>query len=787
LNGVSVLSTYRVQLNKNFGFREMIEHLDYFSELGVTHLYLSPILRARPGSTHCYDVFDFSVINEELGGEEWFRRLAQEAKQRGLGLIVDIVPNHMALENPYMLDVLEKGRSSEYADFFDIDWNRSDRVLLPVLEERDLKQALEYMKIETIGGRVLLDYKGLKLPLSVKADEASRLQAEPGGSRTYIGELLDKQFYTLIYWKDSAQRINYRRFFEVNGLIAIREEEPRVFLDVHKKIFELVEAGLVSGVRVDHPDGLMNPEEYFHRLREKVGDIYVVAEKILAGDEKLRKWEIDGTTGYDFLRDVNSLLVDSDGEEPLKRVYQAVVGAVNVETEIVKAKRDVLKQLFQGDVSRICGYFGDASNHTREAVELLLESMPVYRTYFSNRRPPDEEDLKILGKLVHCSAVGEVLKFVHSEAMHRLQQLEPAVMAKGFEDTFFYRYNLLISLNEVGGDPTGFGLNCGEFHVRNLGREIFWPRTMLTTGTHDTKLSEDVRARINVLSEVPDEWGQRVNEWMKLNRSLKSAGFPDKNDEYRFYQVLLGTWNGYSKEYEERLVGYMLKAVKEAKTHTSWLNANEQYEQATSSFVRAALGNEEFMNSFISFSKGIATQGALNSLTQTVIKLTAPGVPDIYQGNETMSFSMVDPDNRRPVHFIELRKNLESVREARPENLLANLLDGKLKHYIVWKLLNLRKLKPQAFTAYTPLLPSGTKSKHLCAYSRTGLTVVVSRLTAKLPYPPIGRVWAETKIKLKGTHLDVLTGDRKVFNGETDVSSVLDKIPVAVLMKEDRP
>lgn len=774
-----------MQLNKDFGFRELIEHLHYFSELGVTHLYISPILRARPGSTHCYDVFDFSVVNEELGGETWFRRLAQEAKKKGLGLLVDIVPNHMALENPYMLDVLEKGRDSEYADYFDIDWDYSNQVLLPILEE-DLEQALQNIKIEIFGESALLNYKGLKLPLNSKSTTEVLNRVKKGEVLPNIRDVLGQQFYRLMYWKDAAQKINYRRFFEVNGLVALRQEEYKVFLDTHKKIFELVEQGLVSGIRVDHPDGLMNPEEYFRGLRKRVGGIYVVAEKILSGNEDLREWEIDGTTGYDFLRDVNSLFVDSDNEESMKAVYRAIVGVFDAEAETVRSKQDVLDQLFQGDVSRICDHiYKHTGQRLKETVELLLESMPVYRTYFSSGKSPDKRDLNTLAGILRFRDVEEVLGLMCSEVMYKLQQFEPAVMAKGFEDTFFYRYNLLVSLNEVGGDPTRFGLSCGEFHLRNLLRETLWPRTMITTSTHDTKLSEDVRARINVLSEVPDEWSQKVNEWVALNEHLKSDGFPDKNDEYRFYQVLLGTWNGYSAEYEERMVAYMLKAIREAKVHTSWLNTNERYEQATSTFVRETLRNADFMKSFTHFWRKIAVHGALNTLAQTVIKLTSPGVPDIYQGNETMSFSMVDPDNRRRVNFADLRENLNLIKESRPEQLLSNILDGKLKHYIVWRLLNLRRTKPQAFASYSPLLPRGEKKMHLCTYSRTGLTVVVPRLTTKLPYPPIGNFWAGTTVKLSGTHLDALTSDEKMFDGEAQVSLLLDKLPVAVLIKKN--
>jgi len=712
--------SYRIQLNKEFNFSNLISILDYLHDLGVEWLYLSPILQARKGSTHGYDVYDFKKVSEDLGGEEKFLELCKEARKRGMKIIVDIVPNHMALENPYLLDFL-RNSNSKYRKFFDFD---GDKIVLPILGEEDLSK----LKIVEEKGEKFLDYQGLKLPLI--------------GEGKDIKELLKKQNYELVYWK-RFDKINYRRFFDVNGLIGIRQEDEEVFNEYHEKIFELKDC--IDGLRVDHIDGLLNPRKYLEMLREKMGnDKYIVVEKILSPKEKLRDWKIDGTTGYDFMRDVNLLFVNSKNEGKFKEIYEDFVGQkVNLEEEKIKAKIDVINQLFYGDVDRILRKLKELTGREikKESLVKFLSCLNVYRTYITE----DEIEWEDIEEIKEC-ADESILDLINErKGMMILQQLEDPIMAKGYEDTLFYRYNLLVSLNEVGSDLK-FGISCEEFHARNMERELFWPNTMIDTSTHDTKLSEDARSRINALSNFPEEWRNLIKRWSTINEKYKVKGYPIRNDEYRFYQVLLGTWNGYSKEYEDRLVNYMIKAIREEKINTSWLNPNQEYEDATINFVRRVIKDEEFLSSFIPFFKKINKVGSIYSVEQVIIKLTSPGLPDIYQGNETLTYLMVDPDNRRKVDFNTLAEMLKEVKSEDPVTLFKNEEFGKLKLYVTWKLLNLRRDRKELFKGYRPIKLNG------CGFERNGLITLVTF------YP-----FENFEVKVKGKYIGII--DSSVHEG----------------------
>ncbi|ARM76185.1 malto-oligosyltrehalose synthase [Acidianus manzaensis] len=746
--------SYRLQLNKDFNFEDVINLLDYFQKLGVEYLYLSPILQARKNSMHGYDVFDFTKVNEELGGEEKFKELAKKAKEKGLKIIVDIVPNHMALENPYLMDILKNGKNSKYSNFFDIE---GDKIVLPILGE-PLKEALSQnkLKIEEEGREKFLDYYGLKLPLQ--------------GEGNSIKELLEKQNYILTYWKD-FEKINYRRFFDVNGLIALREENRNVFEAVHSKIFELVSKGYIQAIRVDHIDGLLKPKEYLEWLREKVGkDVLIYVEKILSSNEKLRKeWPINGTTGYDFLRDINLLFIDRDNEEIFKQIYEEFVGEELIEAiNKRKAKEDVIKQLFEGDIIRVSNQIEKLTGKNyRLDIEKFLPCMEVYRTYI-DEQDISWEDLEEIKKAIECSP--RILTLIsNKKAMMYLQELEDPIMAKGYEDTFLYRDNTLISLNEVGSDRK-FGITCEEFHVRNIEREELWSKTMITTSTHDTKFSEDVRARLNALSRIPKEWKEKVFYWNLIAQKYKRNGNPSRNDEYRLYQALLGSFTEFSEEYEKRIINYMIKAVREEKIKTSWVNVNEEYENDLINFIRNILKDQEFLNSFIPFWKKINRAGAINSVSQTILKVTSPGLPDTYQGNETLTYLLVDPDNRIKVDFNKLKQKLEEVIRENPKELLKSVEDGRLKLYVTWKLLNFRKENPEFFKGYSPILIKGEKNANFCSFERNNLIVLA-------PLNPFDLSFENTEIEIQNKVKNIITDE------EGKVEELIKDFPFGVFIK----
>ncbi|MBO8128757.1 MAG: malto-oligosyltrehalose synthase [Peptococcaceae bacterium] len=931
-------ATYRLQFNRQFRFSDARALVPYLQALGITDLYASPLLKARQGSPHGYDVTDPTRLNPELGGEEAFSALAESLKQHGMGLLLDIVPNHMAAssENPWWVDVLRHGPDSPYSSYFDVDWHPArpgltGKVLIPILgapygktlENRELTLTLaengfwvcyhewrlplsprSYHRIlryrleelaKTLGAghpavRELKNLAGSPDELCDRAafqrvverlwqlyyaypeikkfiDENLRLlngRKEDPASFDRLDRILSEQAYRLAFWRVAREEINYRRFFDVSELVSLRMEDGQVFSSTHALVLQLAGAGQVTGLRVDHIDGLHDPTTYLERLQNRLSSgvgrsgFYVVAEKILSGEEELpRDWPVYGTTGYDFLNTVNGLFVDGQGAAVLDKIYCRLTGSEADFTSVVLAqKRRVMKKLFAGEVrtlARSLGRLAERDRHGRDLTLTQLEDalvevtarLPVYRTYLRDFTIT-ARDRRYIERTVGAAgeqhpALGPAFDFLRRVLLlefpdylpaeqrqdwlrfvMRWQQFTGPIMAKGFEDTALYVYNRLVSLNEVGGDPGTTGIPVAEFHRRNKKRQERWPHTLNATSTHDTKRSEDVRARVNVLSEIPAVWAERLEHWCRLNQSKKPVvngkGVPDGNMELLVYQTLLGAWPLREEEvpaFKERLQAYLVKAAREGKVHTSWLDLDTGYEDALKNFVASILEPEEenrFLEDFTSFQKFIAYYGALNSLAQVLVKITSPGVPDFYQGTELWNFSLVDPDNRRPVDFKKRAQLLTALQEEEKKSgplvlaqkLLASWRDGHIKLYLTYKALHFRRAHRELFAAgeYLPVETKGSRYEHVCAFARragsTWALVVVPRLLVRLQTtrravgagdvppeelptaPPLGEpVWDETGLILPAQCPDrwrnVLTGETVTASPGTDslVGSVL--------------
>jgi (1->4)-alpha-D-glucan 1-alpha-D-glucosylmutase len=908
-------ATYRLQFNSDLTFSDAVELVPYLADLGASDLYASPLARARSGSTHGYDVVDPGVLNPELGTPEDWERMVRELHDRGMGLLLDIVPNHMGLgsENWWWLDLLENGPASPFARFFDVDWNpavRSElrgKVLLPVLgdhyravlERGELELAFDpnegsfsatyyehrfpldpgtYPLILEKDGApqlesLLRDFRTLPerdagverdtsgpkrrlARLCARSSRAARAVEESvrrtNGAPEALHGVLEAQAYRLAYWRVAGDEINYRRFFAVNDLAGLRVEDERVFEETHRLVLDLVEGGSVSGLRIDHPDGLYDPTGYLRRLQRRVAPqkgnrLYILVEKIPAHHERLRDdWPVAGTTGYEFMNLVNGLLVDPTGEAGIEKAYRRFVGGeMDFEEVLYDRKRLVMKTVLASELEalahlllRISDYglrtYDFTANALREALSEVVARFPVYRTYITaagvsetDRRYIEEAVSRARGR--SGSTDTTVLDLIHDALLLRLegpeeyrdlvvrfamkfQQYTGPVMAKGTEDAALYVYNRLVSLNEVGGEPDRFGVSVLAFHRTNAERAERWPHAMLSSSTHDTKRSEDVRARINALSELPGEWHDRLVRWASLGdpRRPGTDAAPSRNDEYLLYQTLLGAWplgeldEEGLVEFRERILGYMRKAVREAQVRTSWMDPDKDYEGALARFVEALLSPDApFLREFLPFQRRVARLGAVNSLAQTLLKLTAPGVPDVYWGNELWDFSLVDPDNRRPVDF-ELRKgllaDLESLDPSGARTLLEDgaWQDGRPKLYLTWRALGLRRASPLLFESggYIPLETSGERAGRLVAFARRrgpeAAITVVPRLLAPLmsadgPLLPDPGAWSGTALRLSGelaeaTYRNVLTGE-EVKTGEASLPAreLLRSFPVALL------
>jgi len=899
-------ATYRLQLNAGFTFDDVRRIAPYLAELGISDVYASPILRARRGSSHGYDVVDATALNPELGTEEDFSALHEELQRLGIGLLLDVVPNHMAAseENAWWMSVLENGPHSRFLHYFDIDWSpvtahgqTVNKVLLPILG-RPYGEALESQEIKLAfdADGFFFTYYDKRLPLApssyrlilrdcvdsmpqegvaielrelvqtdgsvpnskflketirriYESDEEfrasldgaiERINGEGGKPESFnaLDALLDSQWYRLAYWRIASEKINYRRFFDVTELVGVRVEDPEVFEARNRKTLELIAEGKVTGLRIDHIDGLFDPIGHMRKMQLRLGGsgddpFYMVLEKILEHDEELPKaFPVDGTTGYDFLDSLNALFVDPAGLGELDAFYRAFTGHGESFDDICyERKKKVIAELFSGEMRALAKRLSALAMSDRNArdfapTELLAAltevtaSLEVYRTYIGDGDVSDADRRSIRSAVARAreragAALDQRLfaflervllidppSYVAEERESWLtfvrswQQFTGRVMAKGVEDTAFYNYNRLISLNEVGGNPgrdAGFD-PIAEFHARNVRCAGEWPHTLNATSTHDTKRSEDVRARINVLSEIPALWTRQVRKWSKMNAPLRTDGIPHPNEELLLYQTLAGMWPVDEEELPsigDRLRQFLEKAAREAKTHTSWIAPNAAYEQALLRFGAAVIGEAAFCEDFVRFQRRIAFHGALNALAQVVLKATAPGVPDFYQGSELWDLSLVDPDNRRPVDYERRSSLLRKIKSADERGsldintLLRRWPDGRAKLYVTWKALDLRARRRRLFAEgdYEPL-DAGT---NVCAFMRSAgderILVAVPRLTTQLVRPgtmPLADVWGDARLAAGGSWRNIFTG--AAIDGKSlALRDLFAAFPVAVL------
>jgi (1->4)-alpha-D-glucan 1-alpha-D-glucosylmutase len=937
-------ATYRVQLNGSFTFPDAAGIVSYLDELGVSHLYASPYTRSREGSSHGYDVVDHNELDPEVGGAGGYERLAGALSERGMGQVLDFVPNHMGVgpDNERWLDVLENGPASPHAHFFDVDWYPANRralhgrILLPVLGDH-YRQILEggelVLEFDSEAGSLSARYYEHRCPLDprtyplvleeapegeagselaslatafgnlpdrentdpasveerardarIHRERLSRLCAESPQAARHVKEqverlnedkealhrVLEEQAYRLAYWRVSSDEINYRRFFSIDDLAGVRVEDQRVFDAIHKLVLDLVGKGEVDGLRIDHIDGLYDPKDYLERLQAAAGaalgesgsgqHVYLLVEKILAGHERLpEEWPVAGTTGYEFAETLNGLFVDPAGERGLERAYRRFIGGdypggLQFEEVLYRSKSHAMRTELASELNVLSRRLLAISEGTelvegirvprrrydftinvlREALAEVVAAFPVYRTYIRGGEVSEDDRRYVEWAVSRAekrsdaadkSSFGFIRRILFGEDespeardfVMRLQQYTGPVMAKGMEDTALYVFNRLSSLNEVGGEPERFGVKVDEIHRENAERARRWPHAMLSTSTHDTKRSEDVRTRIDALSEMPEEWRGRLASWARLNRRHRRdtarGQAPSRNDEYLLYQTLLGAWPFEDpdeedlEEFRERVEGYMLKAVREAEVRTSWTNADEEYEAALSGFVRAVLEPDgDFMREFLPFAHRVARIGALSSLSQTLLKLTAPGVPDVYQGNDLWDLSLVDPDNRRPVDYELRRSMLADLREryaadgaGTARSLLANdsWRGGSPKLHLTWRALSLRREREELFRdgEYRPLEVKGPMAGHLVAYARRlgdeAAVVVAPRLWTPLAPQtgllPDAALWEETTVELPEgllrDYYNALTGETLgASNYRLSIAKALKSFPAALLI-----
>jgi (1->4)-alpha-D-glucan 1-alpha-D-glucosylmutase len=877
------VSTYRLQLHKGFTFDDASAIADYLWALGISHVYSSPYLQAAPGSMHGYDVVDHQRVNEELGGQAAHERFCKRLGENGLGQVLDIVPNHMAIgsQNRFWWDVLENGAASRYASFFDIDWNPQeerlrDKVLVPILGDQ-YGRVLEKGDIKVVrkGAKFLVEAAGQTLPvaptslpvilakaavyansdaLSFAAASLGRLPnpsfedrrtvlarhrdkvvieslverlcaeeqmvceamdravRELNADHDSLDEFLNSQNYRLSYWKAADQQLGYRRFFDVNTLIGLRMERPHVFEETHALILDWLKRGVLDGVRVDHPDGLRDPLEYFKRLREAAPEAWIIGEKILAANEFLREeWPIEGTSGYDFLNVALGVLVRPEGMAELTRVYGEFTSEpVDFPPLAHEKKIAVTQEALGSDVNRLATIFVDiCENHRnqrdytraeiRRAIREIAACFAIYRTYVvPQRNEIAGEDKHFIEKAIQCAKDNrpdidpglfdffyqvlalEVTGRLETEFVLRFQQFSSPVMAKGVEDTAFYCYNRLTAMCEVGGDPGRDGLSIEQFHTYQARMQATHPQTMTTLSTHDTKRADDVRARLAVLSEIPRDFERAIASWARLNQAKKKNGLPDRNTEYFLYQTLIGAWPIDA----ERTKAYMQKAMREAKQQTSWVANNKDFEDALNNFIDAILQDAAFITELEAFVGRILLPGRINSLSQTLVKHTSPGVPDLYQGSELWDLSLVDPDNRRPVDYELRRKLLGELHGMDAAQVMTRMDDGLPKMFVIHKALTLRREHPEWFgpdAAYTPIQAKGSKAQHVLAHLRGESVLTVAPFYTQT----LGGDWANTTLDLPaGTWRNRLTGET-VPAGTVQIAELLKRFPVALLIREE--
>ncbi|WP_324028476.1 malto-oligosyltrehalose synthase [Pantoea sp. JZ2] len=814
-------ATYRIQFRNGMTFDRAAALVPYLKDLGISHLYASPIFTATKGSTHGYDVTDVNAIDPAIGGRAGFDRLVSALKAAGLGLIIDIVPNHMAasLENGWWRDVLEHGQDSRYARYFDIDWSR--RLTLPFLGD-DIDTVLENgelsVKRDPDTGKPALAYFESYYPLtpaSWEGREAAVLQLSGKGD---LAALHEQQPWRLMSWRDAAHDLSYRRFFEVTGLVGVRVEDPAVFEDAHRLILSLVHSGAVDGLRIDHVDGLADPKGYLEQLRQAAGpDCYLTVEKILGAGEHLpADWPISGTTGYEFISALSHVLVDNKTLGSLRQAWEDVSGAdVQMEEELRKAKCLMADRNFAGEFSRLLQlataiaedeHVAVRPDDLRNALRELLVAFPVYRTYGNTQglTADDQQRLQAVAADVKASAhapdshaLDFLLRIMQGDVAHavtgqadsfrtRFQQLTGPLMAKSIEDTLFYRQNMALALNEVGAEPLQAQFSPAQFHEEMQDRLARQPDALSASSTHDTKRGEDARARLYTLTEAPQQWAACVARWRELNRpavrSLAEGPAPEATVEWLLFQALAGVWPPTLQPDDraglaalaERFAGYVEKALREAKLRTDWTENNTDYEQAVLDYAHHLLSpdNQAFLQDFVAALQPFIQAGLINSLSQRIIKLTAPGVPDIYQGSEALDFSLVDPDNRREPDYAALDKMLHAGITALPDTP-EGWLSGHVNQYATQALLNARQSHPALFArgAYLPLTAQGAHEDALLAFARTqggeAIIVITPRLIFNtlqtLTSPPAGR-WDDTAIPLPEAlahrrYRDLLSGE----------------------------
>ena len=763
-------STYRVQLGPGLTFAGATALADYLAELGAGALYASPVLAAAPGSKHGYDVADPTRASEVLGGEPDRSALSARLRELGLGLLVDIVPNHMGVAipeaNPWWWDVLRLGRESPYAGYFDIDWTRGP-ILLPVLgDEPDPLAAL------TVDGD-RLRYHDLSFPLA------------PDSGRDAARQVHDRQHYRLVHWRRGAADLTYRRFFDVTGLAGLRVEDADVFAASHGEVLRWVSAGEVTGLRVDHPDGLADPGEYLRRLRVAAQDAWILVEKILQPDEPLpASWPVDGTTGYDALREVCGVFVDPAGAGPLTALYAELAEVPHAAAGDVKAvelagKRLVAATIVRADVRRVAGLLDRRYNQRAEAaVAEVLCAFDVYRSYLPEGQEAFRHAVEAAGiarpdlTAVIAEISDAVLADPHGELAVRLQQTAPMVTAKGVEDTAFYRYNRFVALNEVGGSPDRFGVDVAEFHAKAAARDAGWPATMTSLSTHDTKRSEDVRARLAAVSELAGDFAVAVRRWSARR------GLPEPTLDLLAWQTLVGAW----PIEPERLCDYLRKASKEAKLRTTWNDPDPHFDALVEAWPAQVMRDSALCASIAGIVDRVRPAGWSNSLGQKLLQLAGPGVPDVYQGTELWDNSLVDPDNRRPVDFAARRGLLRDIDDGWLPPVDES---GAAKLLVVARVLRLRRSRPDLFTGYRPLHASGPAAAHAVAFARgpdQSLVAIATRL-------PLGLEsaggWQDTILALPpgpGSWTNVLT-DEPVTAAFPQLRDLLGHYPVALLVR----
>ena len=837
-------ATYRVQLTDDLGFEAVAGHLDHFAELGITDLYLSPIMRARPGSAHGYDVVDPGEVAPALGGQEALRALSRAAAERGIGLIVDIVPNHLAVSdhNPFWEQLLAEGMSGTFGSLFDIDWRpqlptAEGKVILPLLADTYGRTLVTgELEIVRVGGTYRLRYGQLTFPLR---RETAELIDEAGGGRVFAGtpgvvtswqpmhDLLERQHYRLVHWRIGDAVINYRRFFTITDLVAVRVEVPEVFERMHATLLELVNDGVINGLRVDHPDGLRDPERYLEQLRNRSG-VWIVAEKILHPGEELPAWPVAGTTGYDFCNDVLGLYTNADAVPALVDIDATLGGGRPYGQHAVEGKRLVLRTGLQADLQRVAHRLWRVSQQHPQVRDVTLdwcvrvlagtlEHFDVYRTYvdpetgaahesdrsrisaaIERARAADDEVPAQLWDYVEQLLSGDAgTGPAFLDVLARFQQLCSAVTAKGTEDTAFYRYRPLLAVNEVGGDPSRPGRTVAEFHQANATRAERRPLAMLTTATHDVKRGEDTRLRMAALSEDVDLWRAAVDAC----EVVESADGVPPQARSLVYQTIVGIWplvGSPTDEHRERLTAYVVKAEREARVFTSWTDPDEGFEARLQELARALFDADAAPDPLRALVRRTSEIAMVSGLGQVVLRTLSPGVPDCYQGTEVWDDSLVDPDNRRAVAFDTHGEMLQSLADADFEDLLAGRRDGRIKAFVLQRALRARARHASCVgvgSGYVPLEVSGAWAEHIVAFGRVAsdasdaLLVIAPRLPGAVmgggDEPPLGGVWGDTSVQIpgymRGTYRDVFSAGAGEIGDSIEVSSLLTTLPVAVL------